>query len=86
MTNLNQNPKGVLLFFPNKSAQIKSYILLKINYQEDMFIVAMGSKDINKFKSDQQVDLVEYLIKLLRLKFIKYEMKIFIIFFYSYSS
>ena len=31
ITNLNQNPKGVLLFFPNKSAQIKSYILLKIN-------------------------------------------------------
>ena len=28
--NLNQNPKGVLLFFPNKSPQIKSYILLKI--------------------------------------------------------
>ncbi len=31
ITNLNQNPKGVLLFFPNKSAQIKSYILLKIS-------------------------------------------------------
>ena len=37
MTNLNQNPKGVLLFFPNKSPQIQSYILLKINYQEDIF-------------------------------------------------
>ena len=42
ITNLNQNPKGVLLFFPNKSQQIKSYILLKINFQEDIFIVAMG--------------------------------------------
>ena len=69
MTNLNQNPKGVLLFFPNKSAQIKSYILLKINYQEDMFVVAMGSKDINKFNPDQQVDLIEYLIKIIEIKF-----------------
>ena len=68
MTNLNQNPKGVLLFFPNKSAQIKSYILLKINYQEDMFIVAMGSKDVNKFNPDQQVDLIEYLIKIIENK------------------
>ena len=68
ITNLNQNPKGVLLFFPNKSAQIKSYILLKINYQDDMFIVAMGSKDINKFNPDQQVDLIEYLIKIIEIK------------------
>ena len=68
MTNLNQNPKGVLLFFPNKSAQIKSYILLKINYQEDMFIVAMGSKDINKFNPDQQIYLIEYLIKIIEIK------------------
>ena len=68
MTNLNQNPKGVLLFFPNKSPQIKSYILLKINYQEDMFVVAMGSKDINKFNPDQQVDLIEYLIKVIENK------------------
>ena len=68
ITNLNQNPKGILLFFPNKSAQIKSYILLKINYQEDMFVVAMGSKDINKFHPDQQVDLIEYLIKIIEIK------------------
>ena len=68
ITNLNQNPKGILLFFPNKSAQIKSYILLKINYQEDMFVVAMGSKDINKFNPDQQVDLIEYLIKIIEIK------------------
>ena len=68
ITNLNQNPKGVLLFFPNKSAQIKSYILLKINYQEDMFIVAMGSKDVNKFNPNQQVDLIEYLIKIIEIK------------------
>ena len=68
ITNLNQNPKGVLLFFPNKSSQIKSYILLKINFQEDMFVVAMGSKDINKFNPDQQVDLIEYLIKIIEIK------------------
>ena len=68
MTNLNQNPKGVLLFFPNKSLQIKSYILLKINFQEDMLVVAMGSKDINKFNPDQQVDLIEYLIKVIENK------------------
>ena len=68
MTNLNQNPKGVLLFFPNKSPQIKSYILLKINFQEDIFVVAMGSKDINKFNPDQQVDLIEYLIKIIEIK------------------
>ena len=68
ITNLNQNPKGVLLFFPNKSPQIKSYILLKINFQEDMFVVAMGSKDINKFNPDQQIDLIEYLIKIIEIK------------------
>jgi len=68
MTNLNQNPKGLLLFFPNKSKQIKSYILLKINFQEDMFVLAMGSKDINKFNPDQQVDLIEYLIKIIEMK------------------
>jgi uncharacterized protein YigA (DUF484 family) len=68
ITNLNQNPRGVLLFFPNKSPQIKSYILLKINFQEDMFVVAMGSKDINKFNPDQQVDLIEYLIKIIEIK------------------
>ena len=68
ITNLNQNPKGILLFFPNKSPQIKSYILLKINFQEDIFIVAMGSKDINKFNPDQQVDLIEYLIKIIENK------------------
>jgi len=68
ITNLNQNPKGILLFFPNKSTQIKSYILLKINFQKDIFVVAMGSKDINKFNPDQQVDLIEYLIKIIEIK------------------
>ena len=70
ITNLKQNPKGVLLYFPNKSKQIKSYILLKINFQENMFIIAMGSKDINKFNPNQQVDLIEYLIKIIEIKLI----------------
>lgn len=66
--NLNQNPKGILLFFPNKSKIIKSYILLNININENFFIIAMGSKDIMKFSPDQQVELVEYLIRIIEIK------------------
>jgi len=66
--NLNQNPKGILLFFPNKSKIIKSYILLNININENFFIIAMGSKDITKFSPDQQIGLVEYLIKIIEIK------------------
>ena len=69
-TNLNQNPRGIPLFFPNKSKMIKSYILLKIIYGSDRFIVAMGSKDINKFTKDQQVDLIEYLIQVIQIKLV----------------
>ena len=69
-TNLNQNPKGIPLFFPNKSDIIKSYILLKIIYGSERFIVAMGSKNSNKFTKDQQVDLVEYLIQVIQIKLI----------------
>ena len=69
-TNLNQNPKGIPLFFPNKSKIIKSYILLKIIYGSDRFIVAMGSKDINKFTKDQRVDLIEYLIQVIQIKLV----------------
>ena len=65
VTNLNQNPKGLLLFFPNKSAMIKSYILLKVKFREDSLILAMGSNDKNKFTVDMQTDLVEYLIKII---------------------
>ena len=65
VTNLNQNPKGLLLFFPNKSATIKSYILLKVKFREDYLILAMGSKEKNKFTVDLQTDLVEYLIKII---------------------
>ena len=68
LTNLNQNPKGILLYFPNKSKIVKSYILLKINMSEKLLIIAMGSKDHKKFTPDQQVDLVEYLIKVIEIK------------------
>ena len=66
--NLNQNSKGILVFFPNKSKVITSYILLKINYDDACFVIAMGSKDNNKFTKDQQIDLVEYLIKIIEIK------------------
>lgn len=68
ITNINQNPKGALLYFPNKSKIVKSYILLKVNMSENFLIIAMGSKDNNKFSPDQQVDLVEYLIKIIEIK------------------
>ena len=67
ITNLNQNPKGLLLFFPNKSSIVKSYILLKITFNEDIIVLAMGSKDKNKFTIDMQTDLVEYLIKIIEI-------------------
>ena len=66
--DLNQNPKGILLFFPNKSQIIKSYILLKINFHDGLILLAMGSKDVNKFNPDQRVDLIEYLIKIIEIK------------------
>ena len=69
-TYLNQNPKGISLFFPNKSRIIKSYMLLKIVYGSDRFIVAMGSKNVKKFTQDQQVDLVEYLIQIIQIKLV----------------
>ena len=68
ITNLNQNPKGILLYFPNKSKIVKSYILLKIKMGESLLIIAMGSKDHEKFTPDQQVDLIEYLIKVIEIK------------------
>jgi uncharacterized protein YigA (DUF484 family) len=67
-TNLNQNLKGILLYFPNKSKIIKSYILLKANIDGNFFIIAMGAKDIKKFSPNQQVDLVEYLINVIEIK------------------
>ena len=67
ITNLNQNPKGLLIFFPNKSTIIKSYILLKVKFGEDIIILAMGSKDKSKFTTDMQTDLVEYLIKIIEI-------------------
>ena len=68
--NLNQNSKGILVFFPNKSKVIKSYILIKINYNKNYFIIALGSKDKKKFTKDQQVDLIEYLIQIIQIKLV----------------
>ena len=70
VTNLNQNPKGLLLFFPNKSSIVKSYILMKVNFNKDIMVLAMGSKDNNKFTVDMQTDLVEYLIKIIEINLI----------------
>jgi len=67
ITNLNQNQKGLLLFFPNKSSFVKSYILLKVKFNEDIIVLAMGSKNKNKFTVDMQTDLVEYLIKIVEI-------------------
>ena len=68
ITNLNQNPKGILLYFPNSSKIIKSYILLKVQMGEKLLIIAMGSNNLKKFTSNQQVDLVEYLIRIIEIK------------------
>lgn len=68
ITNLNQNPKGILLYFPNQSKIVRSYILLKVNMGRNLLIIAMGSTDKKKFSPDQQVDLVEYLIKIIEIK------------------
>ena len=67
-TCLNQNPKGMPIFFPNKSRIIKSYILLKIIYNSDRFIIAMGSKNASKFNKNQKVDLIEYLIQITEIR------------------
>jgi len=71
-TYLNQSRKGIPFFFPNRSKTIKSYILLKIVYGSDRFILALGSKNINKFTKDQQVDLIEYLIQVIQIKLTKF--------------
>ena len=44
VTNLNQNPKGLFLFFPNKSAMIKSYILLKVKLRRRQSNIGYGIK------------------------------------------
>ena len=67
-TYLNQNPKGILIFFPNQSKSIKSYILLKAQISNSYLIISMGSNEEKKFTPDQQVDLIEYLIKIIEFK------------------
>lgn len=67
-TYLNQNLKGILIFFPNQSKSIKSYILLKAQISNSYLIISMGSNEEKKFTPDQQVDLIEYLIKIIEFK------------------
>ena len=67
-TYLNQNPKGILIFFPNQSRTIKSYILLKVEVNQGSLIIAMGSNSATKFTPDQKVDLIEYLNKIIEIK------------------
>ena len=72
-TYLNQNPKGIMIFFPNQSRTIKSYILLKVETKQGNLIIAMGSNIITKFTPDQQVDLIEYLNKIIEIKINSFE-------------
>ena len=67
-TYLNQNPKGIMIFFPNQSRTIKSYILLKAEINQSNLFIAMGSNLSSKFTPDQQVDLIEYLTKIIEIK------------------
>ena len=69
LTNLNQNPKGILIFFPNKFKIIKSYILIKIKIKNHNLVIAMGSKNIKKFNKNKKIDLIEYLIQIIEIKF-----------------
>ena len=62
------NPKGVMIFFPNQSRTIKSYILLKAEINQSNLIIAMGSNLSSKFTPAQQVDLIEYLTKIIEIK------------------
>jgi len=72
-TYLNQNPKGILVFFPNQSRTIKSYILLKVEINQGNLIIAMGSSATTKFTPDQKVDLIEYLNKIIEIKVNNFE-------------
>ena len=69
-TYLNQNPKGIPIFFPNKFKYVKSYILLKIIYDSDRFYLALGSKNPIKFTKYQKVDLIEHLIQVIQIRLI----------------
>ncbi len=74
-TYLNQNPKGILIFFPNLSRTIKSYILLKVEISKGSLIIAMGSNSTTKFTPDQKVDLIEYLNKIIEIKVKNFRIK-----------
>ena len=69
---INQNLKGIPLFFPNSSKTVKSYILLKVNIKNNFLIIAMGSKNLKKYSPDLKVDLVDYIIKIMQFKLNNY--------------
>ena len=46
-------------------------MLIKIVFHSDRFIIALGSKNINKFTKDQKVDLIEYLIQVIQIKLVE---------------
>ena len=74
-TYLNQNPKGIMIFFPNQSRTIKSYILLKAAINQSSLIIAMGSNLSSNFTPDQQVNLIEYLTKIIEIKISNFELQ-----------
>ena len=57
-----------MIFFPNQSRIIKSYVLLKAEIPSCDLIIALGSNLLTKFTPDQQVDLIEYLTKIIEIK------------------
>ena len=57
-----------MIFFPNQSRIIKSYVLLKAEIPSGNLIMALGSNLLTKFAPDQQVDLIEYLTKIIEIK------------------
>ncbi|PPR47939.1 MAG: hypothetical protein CFH19_00027 [Alphaproteobacteria bacterium MarineAlpha5_Bin9] len=74
-TNLDQSPKGLITFFEKNYKFINSYILIKIKLNNSYLIIAMGSKKENKFEKSHKVDLINYLIKVLEIKFSDLEKK-----------
>ena len=62
-----------MIFFPNQSRIIKSYVLLKAEISSGNLIIALGSNLLTKFTPDQQVDLIEYLTKIIEIKIISFE-------------
>ena len=54
--------------FKNSSLPLENINIENLNLNDDVFVIAMGSKDIDKFNPKQQIDLIEYLIKIIEIK------------------